>query len=360
MKLDALARPRPRAHPAPPILSWFEFAPSWLIYAPVVAQWIALGLRYGDMSLPTAANPRIETGGLAGESKSAILDQVAGAERDLVAPYVVLENRHSDAAAAMARGDLTFPVVAKPDIGCNGSGVRLIRDAHALAQYLAQFPDGLRVVLQEFVPLEGEAGVFYVREPGVARGRITSITLKRAPVVTGDGRSTLEALVRAHPRAGRVPHLYLPRLSARLAEVPAAGARVPLVFVGNHCRGSEFEDGRAHATEALAARIDRFARAMPDFHFGRIDLRFDSIALLRRGEGFRIIEVNGAGSEATHIWDPATRLVAAWRDQLHHYGLAWRIGAANRAAGHRPSGLVAMHRAWRLQRRVMRSHPQSD
>ena len=49
-------------------VSYFEFWPGWLFYSPVVAQWIALGLRHGDMSLPTAANPRITGGGLCGES----------------------------------------------------------------------------------------------------------------------------------------------------------------------------------------------------------------------------------------------------------------------------------------------------
>ncbi|MFT9216834.1 MAG: D-alanine--D-alanine ligase, partial [Acetobacter malorum] len=55
-------------------LSSFEFWPGWAFYTPVVIYWILLGIRYGDFSTPTAANPRIETGGLCGESKSGILD----------------------------------------------------------------------------------------------------------------------------------------------------------------------------------------------------------------------------------------------------------------------------------------------
>ena len=38
------------------VLSPFEFWPGWLFYAPVVVQWIYFGLRFGDMSLPTADN----------------------------------------------------------------------------------------------------------------------------------------------------------------------------------------------------------------------------------------------------------------------------------------------------------------
>jgi hypothetical protein len=127
-------------------------------------------------------------------------------------------------------------------------------------------------------------------------------------VVTGDGRSTPRQLVLADLRVGRVSHLYLTRLAHRLQEVPRKGERVRLVFVGNHCRGSIFEDGTQLVTQALTDAVERIAGAVPGFHFGRIDVRFASLPALLRGEGFRIIEINGAGSEATRIWDPNTTL----------------------------------------------------
>lgn len=67
------------------------------------------------------------------------------------------------------------------------------------------------LVLQEIVDWTGEAGIFWVKLPGSARGHIVSLTLKYVPHVVGDGRSTLEQLIRADARAGRVPHLYLER-----------------------------------------------------------------------------------------------------------------------------------------------------
>jgi len=369
MKLDsALQAVLPARRSAPDRqLSYFEFWPGWAFYGPVVLHWIALGIRYGDLSLPTAANPTMTGGGLCGESKLEILDQVGPPARDLLARYgSILTHRwdaHSDTDAAEQAIDaagIAYPVVAKPDIACNGTGVRLIQGHADLYRYLAAFPRGERALLQEFVPYEGEAGIFYVRHPDEPAGRITSITLKHAPVVVGDGRSTLERLVLADPRAGRVPHLYLPRLARRLHEVPPQGERVRLVFVGNHCKGSIFEDGRHLATPALIEAFERVARAIPGFHFGRIDVRFTSVAALARGEGFRIIEINGAGSEATHVWDPRTTLREAWRAQFFHYGAAWRIGAANRARGHRPTGLRRMYALWRKQKRLMAAYPIND
>ncbi len=357
MRTDALPLPVS----AERLVSRFEFWPDWAFYTPIVAQWILLGLRYGDMSLPTAANPGIELGGLCGESKGAILDQVAAPQRSLIAPYICLDPTDVDAAErAMEAAGLGFPVIAKPDIGCNGAGVRLLADRAALAGYLDEFPRDARLMLQRFVADEGEAGIFYIRRPGEAAGRITSLTLKYAPSVVGDGQSTLEALVRADPRAGTVPHLYLPRLGAASARVPAAGERVRLVMVGNHCKGAIFRDGRDEITAALTERMDAFARAIPEFHFGRLDVRFGSLGALRRGEGFTVIEVNGVGSEATHVWDARARLLPSWADQLYHYRAAFEIGHVQRARGHRTSGIRAMWRYWRRQRQLMARYPAYD
>jgi hypothetical protein len=348
-------------------LSFFEFWPDWLFYAPVVAHWLALGLRYRDFSLPTAANPRIVTGGLCGESKLDIINQVGPAARPLLARTTGFVTHAHDAQAdvaaaeqAMAAADLDYPLVAKPDIGCNGTGVRLLRNQADLSRYVAAYPRNERIVLQEFIDQPHEAGLFYVRHPDEPEGRLTSITLKHQPTVTGDGRSKLHALILADKRAGKVPHLYLERLGQRLRDVPKQGEIVPLVFVGNHCKGSIFEDGRRLATPALTAAIERLARALPAFHFGRIDVRFSSLTALRCGEDFRVIEINGAGSEATHVWDPRTSLREAWRAQFFHYGAAFRIGAANRAIGYQSSGITAMYRHWRNQRRLMAAYPLND
>ena len=48
--------------------------------------------------------------------------------------------------------------------------------------------------------------------PGARRGRILSITDKHFPVVTGDGRSTLEDLVWAHARYRMQASTFLDRL----------------------------------------------------------------------------------------------------------------------------------------------------
>ncbi len=351
------------APPPAPAISRFEFLPGWVAYGPIIAHWVALGLWYRDFSLPTAANPGITTGGLCGERKSAILALAGPTAGRWIARTTVFTTGTDDLAraeATMAQCGLALPIVVKPDIGCNGTGVRLVRDTAALAAALAAFPRGITLVFQAFSPHPGEAGIFYIRHPEEAHGRVTSLTLKYPPVVTGNGRATLRALIEADPRHARLRALYYARLGERLEQAPAAGETVQLVFAGNHCKGSIFANGEAEITPALAAQIDAIAQDIPDFHFGRFDVRYASLAELRRGAGFTIIEINGVGAEATHIWDPRTSLWRIWRDQLAHYGAAWAIGRKMRARGVVPSGLAAMYRDWRTQRRLMASYPLND
>ncbi|MDD2877817.1 MAG: D-alanine--D-alanine ligase [Acidiphilium sp.] len=362
-RLEAGHPRRPRAK----TVSFFEFWPGFVFYAPVVVFWIFQALRHRSLTLPALTNPRIEAGGICGESKNDILDLAGPEARRFIAPYVgITTQAHASPAdltmaeAAMAQAGLTYPLVAKPDMSCNGTGVRLVANSTELARYLAEFPRVTRLQLQTLVADEGEAGIFYIREPGAAQGRITSITLKYAPIVVGDGQSRIRDLIAADARLNAVSALLLEKLGTGAARVPEPGERVRLVFVGNHCRGSTFRDGRHLITPALSARIDAIARDIPDFHFGRFDLRYASTNALRRGEAFRIIEVNGAGSEATHIWDPETSITEAYRTQFFHYGAAFRIGATLRAHGTPRYGAWRLFRAWRRQKALMALYPSND
>jgi hypothetical protein len=349
-----------------PPLSFFEFWPMWAFYPPVMAYAAWLMLRHRGVLLPTAANPSFPGGGYYGESKSAILALARRHLGDRVAPFITVD-RQGDAAAqltaalqALADARLPLPVVAKPDLGCRGAGVKLVRTAADLLAYLEAFPRGARLVLQRLVPHEGEAGIFYCRRPGEARGRIVSITLKYFPHVTGDGVRTLRELILDDPRAGRLSHLYLPRHAARLHTVPAAGESIRLAFAGSHSRGAIFRNGTHLVTPEMEARFDAMARALPEFHFGRFDIRFAEFAQLQRGEGYTIVEINGAGAESTHIWDRRTTLLQAWRDLMRQYRWLYEIGAANRARGHAPMRWSEFKAAYRREKALTPLYPPTD
>ncbi|WP_245949136.1 ATP-grasp domain-containing protein [Gluconacetobacter liquefaciens] len=341
----------------------WEYVASWIIYGPLVTFWIAMGLRYRDFAIATLANPHIPTGGLCGESKSGILSQFPTSESTWVAPWQVFTTGQDSmrrAADAMERLDLSFPVVLKPDIGCKGAGVRLIRTQDRLSETLALYPDNIPVMIQHFIPYEGEAGIFYSRLPNEDIGQILSMTFKSSPFVVGNGVSTLHELILDHPRAGTVPHVYLPRLTGRLDEVPSPGEVVSLVFTGNHSKGSLFRDATHLITPALTKRIDAILRRLPDSHHGRVDLRFASVEALREGRQFQIIEVNGIDSEPIHMWASGTTLASIWRTQFRFYGRAFRIGALMRQRGFRSKGAFDMLRQWRRQSALIARYPSSD
>lgn len=191
-------------------------------------------------------------------------------------------------------------------------------------------------MLQAFSPYKGEAGIFYVRYPGEKRGRITSLTVKHFPSVAGDGTSTLRQLIEADPRAGRVTGYYFPQLKDRFDDVPNDGQHVSLVFTGNHFRGAVFKDGAPYVSEAMNRKFEEISQEIDGFWFGRYDVLYGDLEALMRGEDFTIIEVNGAGAEATHIWDSNMRLLAAYRILFIQYRTAFEIGAAARKRGMKP------------------------
>ncbi|MBV9524081.1 MAG: D-alanine--D-alanine ligase [Alphaproteobacteria bacterium] len=346
-------------------ISPFEFWPPLLFYLPIVLCWILLALRHRSLTLPTLANPRLEAGGLCGESKAASLAMLGPEGRARLAPFAMMSTQpvaapEADLAAALAAAaacGLDFPLVAKPDIGCRGTGVRVVADSRQLGAYLAEFPRGERVMLQRLVPDEGEAGVFYLRKPGAARGRIVSLTLKYFPRLVGDGRATVEELIRADPRAGAIPELYLKRHERDRGRVLGRGEVFRLTLLGNHCRGAVFRDGAAFVTAEMETAFDRIAREMDEFHLGRFDVRFRSLGDLMRGAPFSIIEFNGVGSEATHIWDRDATLRSAYAAWFAQLADAFAIGAANRARGFAPMKVLDLLGLYRRQQKLMKAYP---
>jgi hypothetical protein len=113
-------------------------------------------------------------------------------------------------------------------------------------------------------------------------------------------------------------------------------------------------------TDALARRFDEIAASMPNFHFGRFDIRFDTLERLQAGEGFHIVGVNGAGAEAIHVWDPSLPLATVYRDLFEQQRLMFEIAAANRSRGFRPLSLMELIGYQRRQQRLLSTYPPSN
>ncbi len=322
-------------------LSRWEYWPPWLTYLPVAAYIAKLAVQHRSLTVFTAANPAILAGGFIGESKIDILQGLSGSRSSVarsafISRRLSVEARIAAALTFLEQEQLSLPIVLKPNEGQRGSGVVVARTREALIGCLAR--STVDTILQEYVP-GLEFGVFYYRRPSEARGHVLSITEKHLPVVVGDGRRTLEQLILEGERTRGMARFHLERHVARLHEVPAEGERVPLGDCGSHCRGATFLDAHAIFTSALEDAFDRIAQAYEGFYFGRFDVRVSSVDELQEGRGFKIIELNGVTSEATHIYDPGVGLFEAFRVLFEQWRLAFAIGAENAARGARVSSL---------------------
>jgi pimeloyl-ACP methyl ester carboxylesterase/membrane protein DedA with SNARE-associated domain len=338
--------------------SRWEFWPRWAFYPPIVMYVLWLALKHRSLLLFTAVNPGIPGGGFVGESKSQILSGLGGSP-DLVAAWRLIPARLTPAERiAQARSFQAtladaWPLVLKPDVGERGSGVAIVRSEGEVEAYLTRAQGD--VIVQAYAP-GSEFGVFYVREPGEEQGRIFSVTEKRFPAVTGDGERSLEELILADDRAVCMAPFHLRRHAGRLAEIPPAGAPIPLVELGTHCRGAAFFDGGWVKTPALEEAIDRLSRGFSGFWFGRYDIRTPDVEDFRAGRNFLVVELNGATAEATSIYDPKNRIGTAYRTLRGQWRLLYRIAADNVARGARPATARELWQLVRHHGAAIRSH----
>ena len=340
-------------------LTRWEFWPPWAFYPPVVAYIVYMMAKYRSLTLFTAANPSILAGGVVGESKYDILQGLAGASA-FVARFALISGalpspeKARQAEQFMADNALGFPVVLKPNHGQRGSGVVIVRSAAALQERLEQ--SRADTIVQEYVAGE-EFGVFYYRRPSEPDGHIFSITRKVFPSVVGDGRRTLERLILDDERAVCAAGLYCERHKDHLDTILPDGIEFPLTELGSHCRGALFLDGGGLLTPALTRRFDAIAKGFEGFFFGRFDVRATGgIDQFRAGEGFKILELNGVTSEATHIYHPGTPLAQAYEVLIEQWRIAFEIGAENRARGVMPTSLARLCGLALEYRRTARAH----
>lgn len=228
---------------------------------------------------------------------------------------------------ALHKKDMQFPLIAKPDIGMRGMLVHKIHSANELADYITNAK--VNFLVQEYIEYENEAGIFYYRFPGETKGRISGIVGKELLTLTGDGTSTIEELLMMDQRF----ILQLPVLkethTEKLQVILAKDERYVLVPYGNHCRGSKFIDISDLIDEQLENSIDKVCKQIPGFYFGRMDIRYKNWEDLKQGTNFSIIELNGAGSEPTHIYDPRHSIFFAWKEIMRHWDILYRISKMN-------------------------------
>ena len=227
--------------------------------------------------------------------------------------------------------DIQYPFIAKPDIGLRGSAVKKIHNHEELESYSNKA--SFDFVVQDLIPFEKEVGIFYVRYPNAKTGRVTGIVSKEFLVVTGDGFSTTEELIKKNPRYELQLKTLQLEYGKKLLNILPKGEKLNLVPFGNHARGAKFIDGSHWISPQLTSTINEMCLQIPGFYFGRLDVMYNTWEELENGKNFSVVELNGAASEPTHIYDPTHSLFFAWKELARHITYMYEISVENHKKG---------------------------
>lgn len=311
------------------LMNW-EFWPFHLVYFPIYPVWVWYCLKARSVFFFSTSNPSIQNGGFLMESKSDI-DQLIPGKYKPVTLFFPAGHPLNKIKEAVKNNYLQYPLVIKPDIGMQGKAVLKVHNDYEFISAINAFT--VDFIVQPFIPYPKEIGIFYVRLPNEKKGKITGIVEKEFLKITGDGVSTIRELLSSNPRY----ILQLPVLKRNLEDgidsIPGKGVEKILVPYGNHVRGSLFLDGSYKNNSQIESIIDNVCQQIDGFYFGRLDIRFNSFEELAEDKNWSIIELNGAGSEPTHMYDPAHSLFFAWKEIIRHWELLFQVSIQNRKRG---------------------------
>lgn len=279
----------------------WEYWPMWMVYFPASFYFLYLAIKARSFFFFSASNPTIENGGMLFESKWKIFKLIP---KELFPNTIYIEEfeNFESIKEKVKAANLLLPLIAKPDIGGRGFGVKKI---HSMLE-LENYRNAVKVpfLIQECVNYPLELSVFYFRNPTENKGQITSVTFKELLNITGDGYSKIIDLIQNNDRA----FLQFEKLKndpkINMNEILQKDEKRTLVPYGNHVLGAKFVNFNHIIDNELTDTFDSISKRIDGFYFGRYDIRCTSMEDLKKGKNISILELNGSGAEPAHIYDP--------------------------------------------------------
>lgn len=312
----------------------YEFWPFWVFYAPMFPVWIYYSLRTKHLTYFTAVNPYIKHGGFTEYSKFNIQKQL---HKDFRPRHQLITKTDQE-----IKPFIEFPFIAKPDIGERGINVQIIKNQEEWNLYKKNLDKD--IIIQELISLPEEYGIFYAKFPDDISGKILSITGKKFLTFVGDGKQSLGDFIASNSRAFFNKKYLSKKYKNELNLVLPVGESMVLEEIGNHNRGTYFFNHSDLISKDLELAINKAVSDVNGFYFGRLDVKSNSDESLKKGI-FSILEVNGANSEATHIYDKNFSLVEAYREVLRHLHIQYKIAKYNIKKGIKPSSTISLVKA---------------
>ncbi len=303
-------------------LTRWEHWPTFMYYLPLVPYYLYQSIKNKSFTFFLLTNPAIHYSGNGTESKYKTIQLVPKKYR----PKSILLNKPTPLKIVLEKlknKKISFPLIAKPDLGFRGFLVKKIDSENALKEYLDK-NNSVAIILQEFISLPKECGIFYYRLPTEKTGKITSITLKKFLTVVGNGKSTLSELILADSRAFLYYDLFKKIHINGMNTIIDLNKKITLSVIGNHSKGTEFLNGNYLITKELEKTFDIISNEIEGWFFGRLDIKYQTFEELVKGENFKILEINGIIAEPTHIYD-ATVENASYFVALKEIKRNWEI-----------------------------------
>lgn len=308
-------------------MPWQNIKPQYF-YPFLIPHVIKLCLKY-KMTLKEIqhANPALPYGGIALASKNEV-NTIFNANEIL--DYVLIKASMSK----KKKQDITdkflkkhaFPIILKPDVGHRGVDVKLIKSKQELKKHLKR--QKWDYLLQEFCDYKQEYGVFYAKLPK-KKGKIVSITKKTIPILIGDGKSTIrELIIKSDSETIENKPVLLERYKHRENDILKNKEKLRTLVCASHARGAVFTDAKHLLTKELEQKILKVSN-IKGFNFGRYDLKAKNTKEFQKGN-FKIIEINGATSEMTHIWDKNFTFKKALKTLKTQWNMLFRIAHYNK------------------------------
>lgn len=330
------------------LFNW-EYWPPNFFYFPVYVYIFILGLRLRNFYFFSAANPAIEFGGIAGERKDAL--QIKLPTNFCPKSSLIPMGTSIKTLFSTLQDEFEFPVVVKPNQGEQGKCVQIIKSSSELEKYheVANFD----YLLQEYIPFPKEYNVMLYINPVTKELQIGGVTIKEYLSITGDGESTLNELITKNDRSYLQKESLKKRWENQWNEILPNGEKLIINMIGNHCLGTTFLCGKHLIDDELKDTMKKIMRHLHKMYFVRFDIKCTSDDDFKAGKNLKILEVNGAGAEPTHMYDPKYSFWQAQKILFKHWTTVFRISKASIIAGNKPMNFVAFI-AWRKEVRTYR------
>lgn len=304
----------------------YEYWPMWAFYLPLIPYLLAKGILNRHLFFYTNVNHGLDGfGGLIFESKSQTDDRI---QENLRAKTILITKglQVPDNLASFK-----LPLVIKPDNGERGKGIHFINSYDRLKEYFPNEQENY--LIQEFVDFPMEFGVFVAYNPENTQHEIISLTQKCYYTVKGNGVQTISELIKRDDR-GVVFYEQIAKLCLYpLDLVPLKGEELVLHRQGNHSKGTQFIDVSDRITEKMRGKFNEFLSGIPDFEYGRFDLKCCDYSDLESFERLKMIEFNGISAEPISIYDQRTGFVKSLMTFVQHWKNLEKLSKFNRKKG---------------------------